>query len=563
MAATLAFAAVCLGFLLNTPTYFAPDEPYHFDRVIAAEHGQIVLAPGSINMSLGARGIESQYVSGPMRAGTASQADFTPKPRNQRPSLDALGGNSRSPAHDVANYETQHPPLYYALMGGLLRLWPGADAMAGDKLVMLVRAFNVLLLLPLPLLYFVTARRLVGDNAVARSAAFLPLLVPGIARGAATVNNDNLALLLGSLVVLLAVRVMMGDRSARTAVLVAATCTAGSLTKATVLFLLVIVVIAYAYQWRRARSWPDLRVIIALALGAVGTTAWWIHDYVAYGSFQPSAWGSQYALAQGPVRTATDPVNYHLFLRTVWTEVLSRFWGALGVLEPPELPRFMIDMLTLALVVFAFAAIYVMRNRRGPILALIAVPAAIQLLIITQAFLHFRHYDAIPGLQGRYVYPGIFGVMLPFSLAAVALLRRWSKWAPLLMCAVGLLVSGWALYTSVEYMWLHQGERLGPSNWGRAFSSLERSSPVSPAVTITLAIAVAVMIVAAVGGTVWSCWGGPGFQWGEVRGAPKATAADERAQVTTFAPTVPTVHSAPREDSRPVGYGESERAERA
>jgi hypothetical protein len=74
LAATFAFAGMCLGFLINTPTLLGPDEVYHFDRVIAAEHGQIVLAPEAINTSMGARGIEHTYVFSYMRRGGKSQA---------------------------------------------------------------------------------------------------------------------------------------------------------------------------------------------------------------------------------------------------------------------------------------------------------------------------------------------------------------------------------------------------------------------------------------------------------------------------------------------------------
>jgi hypothetical protein len=96
---------------------------------------------------------------------------------------------------------------------------------------------------------------------------------------------------------------------------------------------------------------------------------------------------------------------------------------------------------------------------------------------------------------------------------------------------------------------------LTPSNWHSAFSSLEKSSPVSPAVTITLAVAVAVMIVVALGGTVWSCWvGGQRFDWGQLRQTPTAPVADEGVRVTTFA------SASAAEDERHVGYGDTERA---
>ena len=48
-------------------------------------------------------------------------------------------------------------------------------------------------MLPLPWLFHLAARNLVGPGVVANAAVFLPLLVPGLARSATSINNDNLA----------------------------------------------------------------------------------------------------------------------------------------------------------------------------------------------------------------------------------------------------------------------------------------------------------------------------------------------------------------------------------
>jgi hypothetical protein len=539
-AATAAFAAVCLGFLLNTPTLFGPDETYHVDRVIAAEHGQIFLAPESINVSTGGRGIEHNYVSTYLLKGQPTEADVKPIPMSERPSLNALGGNSRSPDVGVSNYQTQHPPLYYALVGGMMRLWPGADAMAADKFVLLMRAFNVLLVLPLPFLFFATARRLLGYNPIAQAAAFLPLLVPGIARTATTVNNDNLAIVIGAVIVLLTVRILTGDRSLRTAVLVSAFCVAGSLTKGTIMFAIPIVPVAYAVQYWRTRSGPSRPALAVLALGAVGSAAWWVHNYVAYGKVQPDAWGVQYARAQGPLR-GDIPINYRLFEHTVRTLLPSRYWGALGLLEPPQLPHLMIEVLSISLVVFALASLVILRGRRLTMFLLIAVPTATLLMVILQTFLHYRHYLSIPGLQGRYVYPTTFGVLLPFAIVAVVLLGRWSRWAPLVVFGVGLVVSGWALYTSAGYIWLHHGEHLGPSNWARAFSTLGNFFALGGAAADSLAVIGAVLIVAAVALAVAACWTNrERYGWRELRRIePEPVPAVAEVSSTSVDETVP------------------------
>jgi len=518
VAATVAFAAICLGFLLNTPTLIGPDEPYHFDRIIAAEHGRLAPAPGKMNVSAGGRGAEHTYVYSQMRRSGPSQAEFTARPRNQRPSLNALGGDKRSPDHDVANYETQHPPLYYDLIGAVVKVWPGADGMAADKLVLLIRMLNVLLVLPLPLLFFFAARRIFGDNPVSRTAAFLPLLVPGLARGAATINNDNLAIVIGAAAVALAIRIMTGDRSLRTAILVSLCCVAGSLTKATIVFALLLVPAAYVIQIWQGRRLPSRSVMATLTLGAIASGAWWVHNYVAYGAAQPNAWGSQSAAAQGRPR-GNIPIDYNHFWWTLNKAVLSRFWGALGLHEPPQLPLVMINILSFGMLACAIAAIIVVRGLRWQMALLIAVPVASQLMVILQSYLHYRHYLAIPGLQGRYVYPGVFGVLLPFALGAALLLYRWARWAPLVILTVGFVASGWALYTSVEYTWLHRGESLRPDNWGRAYNTLAEFFPLSRGFTDALSVIGGLFVVLAIGLTVWTCLTTEraGFGWRQVR----------------------------------------------
>jgi len=181
---------------------------------------------------------------------------------------------------------------------------------------------------------------LLGDNAAARSAAFLPLLVPGLARCAASINNDNLAILIGAVLVLLSVCVMTGDRNLRTAVLLAAGCVAASVTKATILFVVTIVPLAYLFQCRSARSrsgrsLPSRSVLAALVLGAIASAAWLVHNDVAYGALQPDASGNQFAQLQGPVR-GVIPVDVRHFAYVVSWAVPSRFWGALALLEPPQ-----------------------------------------------------------------------------------------------------------------------------------------------------------------------------------------------------------------------------------
>ena len=497
LAASLVFAAISLGFLINTPTLLGPDEVYQFDRVVAAAHGDILPTPGALYVSAGVRGIERTFVVTQEKRNAPSWAQFVPSQRQDRKTLDQLGGNRRPVTGNVTNYMTQHPPLYFAVMGAVMWLIPDAGGLHGDTLVLLLRFFSLLLLLPLPYLFGRAALALFGAGPVSRAAPFLPLLVPGLARGAATLNNDNLAILIGAAVVVFSVQVMRGDRTARTALILALLCIAGSLTKGTELILLAIVPIAYVVQAFRLRGLPGRNVLVVLSAGAVLSAVWWVVNLVRYGHLVPEelAWGSQYPLATGQPRT-TQPFDAGLFWSTMRRSVPNRFWGALGLHEPPQLPWSMIWILWAGLFVALAIALVRYRGRRLDLLVLWVVPAISLAAVVYTSYAHYQHYMAISGIQGRYTYPAVFGMLLPFASAFAVLLGRAARWTPAVVCALGVLVSGWAVYTSVEYSWLPRGSQLAPGNWYRAFRYLAGFFPL-PGVVAGLAVLLALALLVA------------------------------------------------------------------
>jgi hypothetical protein len=506
LGASLLFLAVCLGFLLNTPSGLGPDELFHLDRVVAAAHGDLVPEPGQIHMSKGVRGIERTFTVSLMRRGGPSWAEFTALARDDRPSLEELGGNARSSERDWPNYMAQHPPAYYALMGGLVALTPNADDIPGDALYLLVRVFNILLILPLPLVFAMTARQLVGDSPIASAAAFLPLLVPGLARGAATVNNDNLAILIGAIVIALSVRVMRGDASMRTALALAGLAVLGSLTKATVLTTRVVIVIAYTTLAVRRRSLPGWRVASVLVVGAACAAVWWVRNLLIYGGMTPeaAAWGAEHGRATGEVRAADVPMDMDRF----WSVVAlfpSRLIASLGLHEPPRLPTLLVWIVTAAIVVSFPVALVVLRGRRWELVVLFTIPLIQLFMVLLTAYNHYRHYLGLPGIQGRYAYPALFGLVFPVSVATATVLGRARRWTPLVVALGGLIVSGWALYVSVEYTWLVRGTALVPSNWLQAFKALGSFFPLAASWTVGLALGVASTLTAGLVLTIRAC----------------------------------------------------------
>jgi hypothetical protein len=492
LAATLMFFGISLSFLMNTPLLQSPDELFHFDRIMASAHGHLAPDPGGINLSEGSAGAQNSYLPAPQaKLPLLERFAVTPAPaRSTRLSYDAMGGDTRSSKVNVPNYLTQHPPLYYAMLGGVTWLLPNSTSMPTDLLIWILTVLNILMMLPLPYLMYRSARVVVGENAIARAAAFLPLLVPGLAHSAASLNNDNLAIVIGAAVVALSLAAARGDRSARTAWWIAGLCVAGSLTKSTVLFVLMLVPIAYLIQAARLRLLPRRQALTALLMGAVGTAAWWVRNVIVFGQFQPDGYGTNISLATGNPRPAGQHAALSPFLEAVAKQIPTRFWAGLGLGGPPNLPNAMIWILTIALLVSFVVAVTVLRGRRVVVFAAFAVGMAAVGMICFVSFRHWVHFNSFSGLQGRYAYPGIFGVLFPMSIVCALLLGRWWRWSPLVICLGGSLVSGWAIYTSADLFWLLPGQALRPDLWAPAIHRMLSWSAVSPSVGIaTLVLA--------------------------------------------------------------------------
>ncbi len=504
LAATLMFGGVRLGFLMNTPLLQSPDELYHFDRIMASEHGHLAPDPGTMNTSQGSASVPAAYFPPPLPRLALSQlfAVTAAPARDSRASYQELGGDDRSSTANVPNYLTQHPPLYYAVMGGVAWLIPGSDTMPVDLLMWVLKLVNILLMLPLPYLMYRSARTLVGTSAIAQASAFLPLMVPGLAHSAASMNNDNLAIVIGAAVVALSLAVARGDQTARTAGWIAALCVAGSLTKSTVLFVLMIVPIAYLIAAIRVRRWPARHTMLILLAGAVATAAWWVRNVLVFGKFQPDGFGSNPIAIANP-RPPGERGELAPFLRAVRDQVPSRFWAGLGLGGPPNLPKTMIWTLTILVIIAVIATIVTLTGRRIEFLTVFVVGVAAVAMLVWTSYRHWLHFVAASGLQGRYAYPGVFGILFPLTILGALLLRRLWRWTPVLIAAGGSLVSAWAIYTSADLFWLPPGQALRPGLFSSAVHRLLAWSAVPGAVGLgALVIAAAAWL----GGGAWAIW---------------------------------------------------------
>ncbi|MCW2499453.1 MAG: hypothetical protein JWN87_1129 [Frankiales bacterium] len=444
-ACTALFGVLLSLHALLTPLYRAPDEARHVDTVLSLRDGRGYPPAGEAVLGTGVLG------SYPAAGYSVPRAD---------------GGQSRAPlpltgpAPDVAaapsfrdvtppalatrqlNQMTQHPPLYYAAGAAALWLLPGDQDLPFPYVIGLLRLLSVLCLVPLPLLAFAAARRLLGDGPAALAAAAVPLAVPQLLHIGGSVSNDNLlTLLLGVLTVAL-VHVSLGDTSRRTAVTVGLLAAAALLTKGFALLALPWLVLAYGVAFRRART-ALTSGALALALSALG--GWWyVLNLVRYGELQPEETIDAAYPPAGPEFAA----SLRVFAEQFADKVSNRFWGNFGYLEVP-LPSALTTGATVLLLLLV--AIGLGRTRPRAAALLLLLPAVgIGTMLFAGTYDFYRDHGVFPGLQGRYLFPALVGLAVLVGSGAARLARGFAPAAVLLGALLG---QAYALRVVVTSFW--------------------------------------------------------------------------------------------------------------
>lgn len=423
-AALLAQAAVLLLGVFGWPLHQAPDEPWHVDLVVAVADGRAVPwpGPGTLKQS---KGVEAglvpaglQGTTGPTYCGCRTwTADTAPDPW---PSWADAGGATptRQP-----NWMVQHPPAYYAVMAVPLRLLPDWPHRPYDVLVYWLRVANLVFLLPLPLLAFLAASRLSGDEAVGSTASVLMLAVPFLQHLGSSVNNDNLLILLFGAVTVLLAYVVRGDTSVRTALLVGLLTAAALLTKGTALVLPAVVPVAYVL----ARAL--LPGVLALGSGLALGGWWWVRNELAYGTVQPNGLVTDQTLAGRRPRVTTVSESGMQFAASTVDRTSETLWLNTAVRTLPgwiDVTSTVLSVLTVALLAVGLVAWV----RRGlgvgsGIWTLLPV-LGIGAIVVVGALEHWLRTERIGGVQGRYLYPALVALAAPVALGVVTLARRWA-----------------------------------------------------------------------------------------------------------------------------------------
>jgi 4-amino-4-deoxy-L-arabinose transferase-like glycosyltransferase len=476
------------------PAFTGPDESRHVDMAYAYSKGHGLYPPAGRQL---ARGIE--VVHARLKVPPVTSYSETPVvPRGERLSIDAAGGDAPPQQRLPPNWMVQHPPLYYLVEAGVLRL-PGVDGLPYDRQIALLRWVSVLMVAPLPLLAWATARRLVGDGPVALTAAVLPVTLPGLSRMGAMVNNDSLLILLVSALMLALARVLSGDLRIRTAILVGLLLGLALLTKGQALVLPVPVAAAYLVAWLRHRRSALLPLATAAVVGGAVGGWWWIRNVVLFGAVQPAGAGDEW------VRILNGPANPG----GTWLDLVpkfvsrfsSRFWGGIGLLENPTLPRWLTAAWLVALLAGVVVAVVVgIGGRWGrAAAAVLALPALLMTgLIFYGSGGQYVYNMRLPGIQGRYVYPALTALAVLAALTAVRLAGRYARVVPLVVLAAGVATHAWAWWLLLRDWWAPtptQGDLVEMARG--AFAGVLRWSPWPNATSLAPFVAVAVLSVAA------------------------------------------------------------------
>jgi small subunit ribosomal protein S36 len=457
---TALFAVLLAVSSVAAPLFHAPDEFVHADLVLLLADDPHYPEHDGRRTAAAVKRVAIPYFGDDARAPDKAAADAPPKAG--RPNINVLGG-SGDHEEGSFNQQPQHPPLYYQALALALRVerrvLPGAEPPAAVTEIGLLRVLNAAMVVLLPLAAWATATRLGADRRTATTAAALVLVVPQLTHIGSTINNDNLLTALASVLAVLLAGVVRGDRSWRTAGLVAVVTGLALLTKAFALLLLPWIAVAYLVAARCAarRGERPLPVVVIGAATGVGAALisgwWWIGNQRRTGSFAPTL--DEVLM---PTVSGFEP-DLEFFVRRFGAFFPERFWGWFG-LYSARLPLWVIGLATAALL--AVVAVGLLRpggRLRRAHLAIGLLPVAlVGAFVVQHAWSLYTRSGRTSFIQGRYLFPVIVPLMV---VAAAGLSRLAGRWAPVAALVVGLALHALGFATMLDNFWGAPGDGLG------------------------------------------------------------------------------------------------------
>ncbi|WIE53569.1 DUF2142 domain-containing protein [Curtobacterium sp. MCBD17_003] len=472
---TLAFALLLVVWALVTPMFQAPDEAAHVDAVLHLALGGHWDAPGQLH-----------YLNA-TRAAVDSAASTPPL---QRPTVGAL--LAAHPGESVlVDQMSQHPPTYYLAAAVVLRILHLHD-LRWDVAVVVLRLVDALLVAPLPVLVWATVRRLTRAPRLAAVAPFALFAVPQLAQIGSSVTNEAPVFLLGGLLTWFGVRILTGDRRWWTTLALGLTFAVLASVKATglpaVLFVAVVVLAARALPWRARLA----RAGVALAIGVVLGSWWWVHCLVAFHTPLPNGLAGLTPVTPWPPGSTR---NLGLFVDQQWDGLTRSFWGEFGGFQFPMTP-ILTDLLSLV-ALLAIAWSFTRRfPQRGAVVALGALPAAVLLAVVAYDWRSYGGLHQIGGTQGRFLFVALVAAIAMSAVAWSALVVRpvLRRRAARVLVVAAPAVGAYGL--SVAYRGEYEQTNLGITRPGLAH--LAYTTPLGSHALAVVGVLMAVAVVVAV-----------------------------------------------------------------
>ena len=395
---TALWASLLIGASLVWPMSYGYSEPAHIDMAYAYSADPLhFYGPGRLLPAQATVRMQQQVPGYPPKKSLAE----APIPfRGDRPSFAQLGGHAAT--HGTPpDQMVQHPPLYYWTEAVVLRV-PGVSHLPWDKQVWLMRLLSVLFMLPIPILAWATARRVLTHHPhphaahLAVLAAVIPLTIPNLIRVGSSVTNESLLILSTSVVLYLASRAMTGDLSKRTGSWLGLALGVALLTKGSALVLPPIALIAYLLGaasrdgGMRANRRALALALVAPTVGCLIGGAWWLRNLVNYGRVQVDGFGSVYERNLfGP---PTNNGRVDNFVPKFLDFFTRRVWGGIGLPDNPALTPFLVYG-WLALVMIGVLTCIFLRTSRGSQVRTLALAAA---PVLTMVGLLVSSYPGVP-----------------------------------------------------------------------------------------------------------------------------------------------------------------------
>lgn len=429
--ATVALAGQLALWLILTPPFRAPDEPLHLNSAIRMEFGKGWPAPGDARLSDVIETALGEARFGRTLPGRAQEQRDNTFDTAFPPDEFSAVTEAASVEQEGNDYDqmTQHPPAYYATVGAVMAAL-GLPGSSWWLHLMVARVLTALMVIPVPLLIGLTARRLTGSVAVSLCAAAVPAFIPQFAHINSSVTNDALMTLSASLVCWMAVKVAMDGATWRKTVTLAAFLGLALFTKGFAMALVPMVLAAVLLAPGLTLRGRLVRWVVGGCVAAAAGGFWWVMNLWVHGTVQPAGRPPLWPVNRDPGRGLDD------FVYPAMRQIAGSFWGRFGWLEL-GFAEWIWMVSTVTLVVLVGAGVWQLRGRRLVALALLSVPVAVVGIVMSGSYDRFLEYGFKPGLQGRY----LFAAILPLAALAASALQ-WmfaSRWRS------ALAVAAWSL----------------------------------------------------------------------------------------------------------------------